>query len=49
MCRQHDALFNKALTELLQLPVNKPPTVFPGALTYIEWAHQAGDSYFLKH
>lgn len=38
VCRQHEAWFNKA--EFLQFPVSKPPTAFPGTLTYM-W-----DSYF---
>lgn len=48
MCRQHEAMFNKALTGFLQFPVSKPPTVFPGALTYIEWVHQAGETDTFK-
>lgn len=46
MCRQHEALFNKALTEF---PVSKPPTAFPGTLTYIERVHQSGEADTFKY
>lgn len=36
-------------SEFVQFPVSKPPAVFPGTLTYMDWVHLPGEAATFKH